>query len=180
MLKQVLVHSVNSQPLFSPATTVFLLCRSHITGSSFECLTICASVRACVNFFQFISVWCSYLLEIPWIKRVKFGWIAGFVSALAVTVQPQTQKWCNYPFFFPNSSLGCPLLRHICIRFPATGVTQLHHWAVLYYQGQSESVFEFPTFFQARKWLHPFMLHNICLSSTKQHQIASFDSWRVS
>lgn len=56
----------------------------------------------------------------PGINRAKFGRITRFVSALAAAIKPQPSERCQLSLLFPTIFLGCPLLRHVCIRFPAT------------------------------------------------------------
>lgn len=56
----------------------------------------------------------------PGINRAKFGWITRFVSTLAAAIKPQPSERCQLSLLFPTIFLGCPLLRHVCIRFPAT------------------------------------------------------------
>lgn len=83
---------------------------------------------ACVNFLLLVCVLhLSVVNCMPGINRVKFGRITRFVSSLAASVKPQPSERCQLSLLFPAIFLACPLLRHVCIRFPATRVTNIHH-----------------------------------------------------
>lgn len=85
-----------------------------------------------VNFLLLVfALHLSVRNSVPGINRVKFGRITRFVSSLAATMKPQPSERCQLSLLFPAIFLGCPLLRHVCIRFPATRVTKIHHCLLL-------------------------------------------------
>lgn len=86
----------------------------------------------CVNLLLLVCVLrLSVINWMPGINRVKFGRITRFVSTLAASRKPQPSERCQLSLLFPTIFLDCPLLRHVCIRFPATRVTKIHHCLLL-------------------------------------------------